>query len=218
MARVIFSALLSGASGKIGDVVASRWKGIPYFRRRVIPANPQSGDQCKQRHILKVALLLWQSIKASAKAPWDHAVSAEPISGYNDFMDKCIAALKPQFTAGATKEDPTWSDPAVTVGMPYNPAYAALLSVNDGTPGNDEMTFTWVKRAGCVGANHVRAWYRPIAATAWTQFGAEDETAQTITFTGLTEEGDYEFMLFGLDIATAAFSQSTHKIAEPTHA
>lgn len=216
MARVMWSALLSGGSGAIGDVVLSRWKGIPYVRRRVIPANPRSGDQCKQRHVLSTALLLWQSIKAAAKAPWDHSVSGEPISGYNQFMDNCIGTLIPQFTAGITGADPTWETPAVTVGFPYNPDYAELIGVDGGTPAAESMAITWTKRAGCNGANHVRAYYRLDNETAWSQFEAEDEATQTITITGLTDDLQYEFMLVGIDIATAAWSQSSHMLNTPT--
>lgn len=216
MARVGFSALLSSASGAVGDVVFSRWKGTPYVRTRVIPSNPRSGDQCKQRHVLSVALLLWQSIKAAAKAPWDHSVSAYAISGYNKFMEGCIAALKPQFTAGAQGVDPTWTDPAVTVGYPYNPSYAAILDVDEGAPVTTQVTFTWTARAGCVGGNHVRVYYRLDNATAWTLFGAEDEAAETYAITGLTDDLQYEFMLVGLDIATTAWSESVHRLQTPT--
>ena len=105
MARLTFSALLAAASGKVGDVVFSRWKGIAYARRRVIPSNPQSGPQCKQRYVLKVSLLLWQSIKSWAKAPWTLSVSGYALSGYNKAMDDIMTALIPQFTAGGQGAD-----------------------------------------------------------------------------------------------------------------
>lgn len=218
MARVIFSALFSAASGRIGDVVCSKWKGIPYVRRRVVPANPQSGDQCLQRYMLKVALLLWQSIKSWAKVPWDLNVSGEALSGYNQFMDNCIAALIPQFTAGGIAEDPTWSTPAVTVGSPYNAARAALLAVDAGTPGDGTVTFTWTKRAGVLLTDYVHLLSRLDDATAWTYHESVKEDLETYAFTGLTNDSQYEFMLVSCDNLLTVFSESIHKLQTPSAA
>lgn len=42
-----------GARGKFGDaIVYSIWKGIPYARQLLTPANPQSGDQGDRRVML----------------------------------------------------------------------------------------------------------------------------------------------------------------------
>lgn len=212
MARVTFSAMLSGASGKIGDVVASRWKGIAYFRRRVIPANPQSGDQCKQRYILKVALTLWQSVKAWAKAPWTTAVSGYALSGYNKFMDDCMGALKDQFTSGAQGEDPTLTTPAVTVLTPYYAKYAELIDVQAGTGGANSFTITWTARAGAAANNMVNGYYRLDDAFAWTAVAPVLESAATLEFTGLTDTESYEFALVPHDTDAEYFGLSSHQI------
>lgn len=215
MARVTFSPLFVEMSGKLGDAVMSRWKGIPYVRSRVTPANPQSGDQCNQRYCLKASLLLWQSIKALAKAPWDLAVTGYAISGYNKFMDECIAALIPQFTSGATKEDPTWTDPAVTVGLPYNKLYPALIGLDAGTPAANEVVFTWTARDGAVAEDQVHGWYRLDNATAWTKITNVLDSAETITFAGLTDALQYEFMLAGYRWDLNLYSLSTHRLQTP---
>lgn len=218
MARVIFSALISAASGKIGDVVMSRWKGIPYVRRRVIPANPQTGKQCLQRHCLKVALLLWQSVKSWCKAPWVLAATGYALSGYNMFMDDDITILVPQFTAGGQGEDPTWSDPAVTALTPHNPAYVALIDVDAGTPGDTTVAFTWTARAGAAAKNMVNGYYRLDDATAWTAITPVLESSETITFTALTNDLQYEFALLGEDTDAELYCQSTHKLQTPSAA
>lgn len=216
MARIIFSALLSAASGKIGDVVLSKWKGIAYARRRVIPANPQTGKQCLQRHVLKVALLLWQSIKAVANDAWDLSASGYALSGYNMFMDDCMTALIPQFTAGGIGEDPTWTTPAITAGFPYLASYPELLDVDAGTPGAGDCDFTWTARAGAAANNMVNGYYRLDDATAWAAITPVLESSETITFdTGLDNE-QYEFMLVGNDTTAEVFSESTHRLATPT--
>jgi len=215
MARIQFSALLSAASGKIGDVVMSRWKGIAYARRRVIPSNPQSGDQCKQRHILKTALLLWQSVKAWAKAPWTLSATGYALSGYNRFMDDCMTLFVDQFTAGGVGEDPTWSAPAVTVLTPYNSAYAALIDPDGGTPATTAMAFTWTPRAGAAGANMVNGYSRLDDASAWVAQTPVAESTGTITFTGLTNDLQYEFALVPHNTTSGLMGQSSHALNTP---
>lgn len=213
MAKVVFSALLSSASGKIGDVVMSRWKGIHYARRRVIPANPQSGDQCKQRHILKVALLLWQSVKAWAKDPWTLAVTGYAWSGYNRFMDLCMAELLDQFTSGGVGEDPTWSTPDVTVLTPYNAAYAELIDVQAGVGGASKITITWTARDGVAADNKVSPCVRLDDATAWIVQADVLESAATVDITGLTDALDYECALVPHHAVTELYGLSSHQIA-----
>ncbi len=215
MARVTFSALLSAASGKIGDVVFSRWKGTAYVRTRVVPSNPRTGAQCLQRHVLSVALLLWQSIKALGKAPWDLNVSAEAISGYNKFMDLCIGTLIPQYVAGGQGAEPTWDTPAITVGFPHNPAYVDLISPDDGTPETGAVAFTWTARAGAASKNVVHAWYRLDDATAWTYHSEVAESTETLTVDGLVNDSQYEFMLAGQEDVLDVYCQSHHALATP---
>ncbi len=214
MARVTFSALLSAASGKIGDVVASRWKGIAYFRRRVIPSNPQSGDQCKQRHLLKVSLLLWQSIKAWCKAPRDIGVTGYAISGYNKFMDECIEALKSQFVAGAAKTDPTWTTFDVTPMTPYNALYAELLDMDAGTGGANTVTFTWTARAAVGAENMVNGYYREEDATAWIAVTPVLESAAELVFADLEDAQNYEFAMVPHDTSEECMGLSSHAMCE----
>lgn len=213
MAKVVFSALLSGASGKIGDVVMSRWKGVAYARRRVIPANPQSGDQCMQRHILKVALLLWQSVKAWAKAPWDVAVSGYAWSGYNRFMDLCMGELLDQFTAGGQGEDPTWATPAVTVLTPYNAKHAELIDVQAGVGGANKITITWTARDGVLATDKVNPYYRLDDATAWSAITPVLESVATVDIDGLTDTESYECALVPHDTLLDDMGLSSHQIA-----
>lgn len=216
MARVTFSALLSAASGKIGDVVASRWKGIPYFRRRVVPSNPQSGKQCKQRYVLKSALTLWQSVKSWANAPWILAASGYAESGYNLFMDGCMTALKPQFTEGGTGEDPTLSTPAITVLSPYNSAYAALINPAAAAAGDAHQDLTWTARAGVGAANKVRGFYRLDDDWLWSEETEVLESAAAIIITPLTNDLQYEIALVPYNSTTGAYGQSSHFLCTPS--
>jgi len=216
MARVTFSALISAASGKIGDVVASRWKGIAYFRRRVIPSNPRSGKQVEQRYILALSLLLWQSIKAWAKTPWTLAMSGYAMSGYNGFMNQEIAALRPQFTEGEVGVDPTWTDPDVTIGTPLNASYAGLIDVSAATPGDGTLTVTWTARAGVAAANKVKCLYRADVGTAWIASAEVLESAATKVFDTLVNATEYEIALVPFNDTTDLFGLSAHQMATPS--
>jgi len=83
MARITFSPLLVAASGKVADTVFSRWKGRPYIRSRVTPANPNSAAQQLQRNSLTYAVLQWQSLPADVKARWNEYASPYSKSGFN---------------------------------------------------------------------------------------------------------------------------------------
>lgn len=45
------SGILGRVRGKIGDVVGASWKGIPYLRQYVVPANPNTTLQQTQREL-----------------------------------------------------------------------------------------------------------------------------------------------------------------------
>ena len=85
MARVQAPLLSLSASGTIGDAITfSTWKGRPYVRTRVIPANPRSGLQVGMRAGITFYPYWWNtSLDATKRALWNAAVGSEAISGYN---------------------------------------------------------------------------------------------------------------------------------------
>ncbi len=86
MARISFSPLIVEASGKVKDTVFSRWKGRPYIRSRVTPANPKTAAQTAVRESMARCVDLWQSLTADVKANWNTYASPFSISGYNAFV------------------------------------------------------------------------------------------------------------------------------------
>lgn len=83
------SPLFSDIRNKLGDnVVFSMWKGRPYMRSYVKPANPQSNAQTANRlHMAAIVDLYQTNVKGTAAnvAAWDSAALAASISGYNLF-------------------------------------------------------------------------------------------------------------------------------------
>ena len=82
------------ASGTIGDAITySNWKGLPYVRSRVIPANPQTVSQVSIRTLLTSGVSIWQDadqVPATSKASWDYYASGTGMSGFNRYMKKLI--------------------------------------------------------------------------------------------------------------------------------
>jgi hypothetical protein len=83
------SPLFSDIRNAIGDnVVFSQWKGRPFFRSYVIPANPKTKKQQAVRLNNTDLVKRYQGIMldADAKAAWNESALAYLISGYNLFV------------------------------------------------------------------------------------------------------------------------------------
>lgn len=83
------SPLFSDIRNKLGNnVVFSMWKGRPYMRSYVKPANPQSDAQTANRLQMAAIVELYQTnVKgvAANEAAWNVAALSKLISGYNLF-------------------------------------------------------------------------------------------------------------------------------------
>jgi hypothetical protein len=69
---VVTAPLLSfSASGQIaGTQVYSRWKGRPYVRRLVTPADPKTAEQMKTRNSFAFLSDVWKISPAAFRSPW----------------------------------------------------------------------------------------------------------------------------------------------------
>lgn len=105
MVKVNGPMMSFAASGTIADTATfATWKGRPYVRRRVVPANPQSNAQVSMRSMMKFLSQIWDGLTAGNKATWDAAAAAAAVSPFNSF---CAASMKRWNSyKGPTKEDP----------------------------------------------------------------------------------------------------------------
>lgn len=95
MAKPTGPLLSLGASGTIaGTLTYSKWKGRPYIRQRVIPANPQTVEQSKTRNAFTWASDAWKNFPTLGRAPWDRFAQGQVLSGRNAFIGKNTAALR----------------------------------------------------------------------------------------------------------------------------
>lgn len=75
-----------GASGKLGGaMVFSKWKGRPYVRELVKPANPRSGGQVSMRAMIKFLSQEWAGLGAPEKATWAAPAAAKVVSNFNAY-------------------------------------------------------------------------------------------------------------------------------------
>lgn len=106
------------ASGTIGDaIVFSNWKGLPYVRSRVIPANPRTTTQQASRELLTSGVSTWQSgvsLESGSKTSWDFYASGTGMSGFNRYI-KFFMTLN---TAGEAVVMPEWGLPAMPSWVP----------------------------------------------------------------------------------------------------
>ena len=96
MAKVTGPMLSLDASGTIAKVLtASRWRGVPYMRQRVIPHNPQTDDQVAIRSLVSDASKAWRNedspIDTDYKEAYKEAAAGQPYSGFNLYMRDAIS-------------------------------------------------------------------------------------------------------------------------------
>ncbi len=86
MARVTGPLMSFAASGSVADTITfATWKGRPYVRQRVIPANPKSVLQVSTRAVMGFLAKNWAAISVADKATWQtlaDAIVASPFNAY----------------------------------------------------------------------------------------------------------------------------------------
>lgn len=92
MVKVNGPAMSLEASGSLGGaLVFSKWKGRPYVRELVRPANPRSGLQVGMRSMFAFLAQQWQNLTSVEQATWQaqaDAIVASPFNGYMQINQK----------------------------------------------------------------------------------------------------------------------------------
>lgn len=130
MVKVQGPALSLAASGKLaGAMVFSSWKGRPYVRELVKPANPRSGGQVGIRAMMKFLSQQWKSIVSVDQATWLTRAGQTVISAFNAYVGYNVARWR-DFVG------PSQVDPATAL------ATNAVIGAATATPGVRSMTLT----------------------------------------------------------------------------
>lgn len=100
MAKVTGPLMSMTASGTVGNVITfATWKGTAYVRQRVIPTYTNTALQQKIRSLMTDASVAWKlgstiggtAIDAAYKLAYNNAVAGQGKSGFNLFMEDCVA-------------------------------------------------------------------------------------------------------------------------------
>jgi len=95
MAKLTAPLLSFGASGTIAKVQTyATWRGVPYARRHVIPANPKTTGQVLTRDIFAALEMRWKQGGPIMRAPWDRFAVGQKFVGRNSYIGKNIAATR----------------------------------------------------------------------------------------------------------------------------
>jgi hypothetical protein len=95
MAKTTAPLLSFGAAGQIAKTaVYATWRGRPYVRRHVIPANPQSASQTETRTLFAWLNSVWKAMGSLGIAPWDRFATGQAFVGRNAFIGQNVAAMK----------------------------------------------------------------------------------------------------------------------------
>ena len=123
MVKVNAPCLSLTASGSLGgSMVFATWKGRPYVRSLVKPANPQSGPQTGLRKMWKFLSQEWDGLTDIEKATWKDRADQTTISNFNAYTSYNQFRFR-NFLC------PSQEDPAAEVSTP---ALAPTLSLTAG--------------------------------------------------------------------------------------
>lgn len=94
MPKVTAPLLSFGAKGQIGSAqVYSSWKGIPYARRYVVPANPKTVKQVSNRSVWQMLNAAFLYAPAAVKQAFDAYAIGKPMTGRNKFFQDNMKLL-----------------------------------------------------------------------------------------------------------------------------
>lgn len=105
MAKLTAPLLSFGGAGQLAkSMVYASWKGIPYARRYVIPANPKTTAQMVTRNMFKTLNQMWLLMPSVGKEPWIARAQGRPLTAVNAFIQSNIRGVD-------TSAPPTdWAD------------------------------------------------------------------------------------------------------------
>jgi len=121
MAKIQGPLLSMGGLGQIGhSQVYATWKGRPYVRRYVIPANPKSTEQTKTRTAFTWLVETWKTAPLEFQASWTAFAKGKVLTNRNAWLSKGVKKLRPQGGAALT----------TLLGLPFSPGAAGGIAAN----------------------------------------------------------------------------------------
>ncbi len=131
----MFSFSASGTIGKLATF--SSWKGRPYVRQRVIPANPKSALQVSVRAMMKFLSQAWVDVGSTPQGSWDNLAAASQISPFNAYVGRNASRWKEfqapsqTYPAAETGTEPVATLDSATGGPSYVDVAFTITTLND---------------------------------------------------------------------------------------
>lgn len=95
MAKVTAPLFGFSATGTIANSITfGNWKGVPYARQRVTPANPRSTAQSATRNVFTSMSAAWKGAPGILRNVFEDAVQGKPATARNRFIGVNVKALR----------------------------------------------------------------------------------------------------------------------------
>lgn len=214
MARTVAPLLSFGASGAIAKTqVYSKWKGRPYARRYVIPANPDTTDQQAVRNVFKWLNDQWKYLPGDGVAGWDAYATVNQFTARNGWLKQNVGSL-----IGETDLTNLIFSPSARSGL-----IADAIAV---TGGDGSLSVTLTAPSLPTGWTITKAVAEAIeqqSPASGTLFGAVANSVTsspyTISLTGLTNGQEYQvggWFEFSTAAGLTAYGQSKSTTGTPS--
>lgn len=97
MAKLKMGALFAEVSGSIGQLVFSKWKGLPYARYKAATImNPMSAHQAQVRNCLATSTQLWWTLTDIQRAKWEEYAQGQGKAGADQKAVGTKCLIKPR--------------------------------------------------------------------------------------------------------------------------
>ena len=134
MAKLTGPLLSFGSKGQIGKtLVTANWRGIPYARQYVVPANPRTTAQQANRTRFALLREMWKLSPAIVRAPWTAFATGRQFLNFNAFVGENNRLL-----SGQANMQSAIMSPGARGGIPP----IDFVADTGGGPGEIECTFT----------------------------------------------------------------------------
>lgn len=186
MATLTGPLLSFGARKSIGKtLVYSSWKGIPYSRQHVIPANPNTADQQDVRGVFRWLQQVFAYSAAEVQESWNAYASGQPLTGRNAIAKFNVANLQGEVDLANFIMAPAAKSGPVAAGISVAPG-ATQLAVTLTAP---TLPSGWAIVQGVAGAILDQ---NPQSGTNYSILAAVDAATPFVpTITGLQAASDY---------------------------
>lgn len=183
MGKTTAPLLSFGASGQIAKtLVYGSWKGRPYARRYVIPANPNSSGQQLTRNTFRFLNDLWKFLPAGALGAWDLYGTVSRFTARNGWIKQNLANLRSETDLANIVVSTSAGSGLIAADMTL-------------TPGDDQITVDLVAPTLPAGWTITQAWAVAIE-------NVNPQTATTFSVgSGFDATSTYQIIITGLESA-----------------